>query len=89
MYVVYNDREPPPSVPKGRPRYNEQYLVDRYVQERINGLHRSHLAGAKSLLKYANKHSGGDETKKNRLRRKFSAAWKAYLEQNKSTNRTS
>ncbi len=64
---------------RGRKKYNEEHLVQRYIKERIAGLHKSHRAGAIALVKYADKHTGGCDTKVNRLRRKFGTGWGKHL----------
>lgn len=65
---------------RGRRRYDESAIVERYIAGRLEGIYKTHLSAAKKLQRYAAKHSGGEQTKIDRLRRKFSKAWQKYLE---------
>lgn len=62
---------------RGRKTLGEHDLIKLYIEGRKQGLYKSHADGARKLYKYAAIYSGGDETKIDRLQRKFSKAWKA------------
>ena len=56
-----------------------------YLKQRIAGRFKSSLRAAKILWRCAEKHTGGRETKINRLRRKFGTAWNEYQDSLKRT----
>lgn len=63
---------------RGRKRLDEDLVVQIFLECRSKGLFKNYSYAARQLSFLADKHSGGEETKFHRLRRKFSKAWKEY-----------
>jgi hypothetical protein len=68
-----------PPIKRPRLGYAETKLIEKFIKGRIAGTYRSCRAGAIALAKEAGKPTVSEESNRDRLRRKFSKAWKEYL----------